>query len=223
MFVAMAILFVSLFKFIEGNPIDSITLKQVLAIVAYMTTLPLFWIGDLAIFNISRVLRRITPKGSELSLAARRHVVKDVVLVSLHIVLLILMAYMAVFATAFYPFASMILAGLNGVWLISKIFQFNFAILKSTRVFSAKISKCRDAMLMWIAINSVYSAIMSGILSKSPPAESIFFASLALTILRSLLDFVLCRDYYVDVIDAEYSEETLTNDVSPTQKLEKTA
>ena len=195
--------------FAQKNGFEGFTITSVFTLIIYAITLFLFWVGDLGILNLSGVIRQNSTRGHTLNDLARKYRLSDIFLISLHAIILICMATAAVFQPRLYFYLSLSLAGVNGIWLVTKVFQYDYSIPYLATEIRLKTVLCRDSMLRWTAMNSAYSAIMAGILFSNLKELEFAIVTIGLTAFRSLIDFGLCRKFYLEILDEEFRREQL--------------
>jgi hypothetical protein len=195
--------------FVTNKGIDSITLPIIGTALVYIFTLALFWAGDIGMLHLTEVFKEKATEGGSIDKVSNQYVFSDYFLAFTHILALLGMGIFCFYGSNKYFYASLFLAGMNGVWLITKIYQFNEVIRFTNKEFRSKLIECRNTMQMWIAINSVYSAIMSGILFASPSPSDLAIIATGLTMLRSIMDFATCQTYYLKVAKRKYTHAKL--------------
>jgi hypothetical protein len=175
------------------------------SLMVFMTILA-FAIGDRGPTNIMQSFFK-NPGNNRNSAKMERCIGIQVILLAVHILIIPLMAWFACSHHQIVISLMLALAAANMIWIGVTMLQFGEFKLEF-RVRSTMwmlITKCEVAMIKWTILNGVFFAAVSSvfaILGQSPMAYEI---GIWMALLRTSLDFYICRKYYTDVIRGSFS------------------
>lgn len=207
-------------------PNSPVTVEQMGSFGGYITTLLLFWIGGIGVLATSKTILEKKDMPS-LRKIGRSHLIFDWIIIFFQAFILNTLVWYVFSDLHTFSLWSLLLAGLDMIWLGVKIRQYDSAfetvrteyesfkclpqeiqstdyklpMLRNERL-ASNIKKTQYTMLNWLIINGVYSVLISLMIQMDQLNLCVY-----LTILRSIADFILCRQYYLDVLTGELVQE----------------